>query len=132
MNLVIRKKDITKLGKDLIKEVHKTLNNDYFKETFPEEIDKTSKSFYNYLTDRLFCKCKDNVLYNFLPETSPEENLNNLITMIECERLDNDLIFDTLSKLDLEIELNEDLYFKIKSFLNLYSVFYHDYSYLEN
>ena len=132
MNLVIRKKDITKLGKDLLKEVHKTLNNDYFKETFPEEIDKTSKIFYNYLTDRLFCKSDDPVLSDFLPETSPEENLNNLITMIERELIYNDLIFDTLSKLDLQIELNEDLYFKIKSFLNLYSVFYHDYIYLEN
>ena len=52
--------------------------------------------------------------------------------MIERELIYNDLIFDTLSKLDLQIELNEDLYFKIKSFLNLYSVFYHDYIYLEN
>ena len=54
MELVIKKKDIIKLGKDLIKEVHEFLNDDYFKETFPEEINKTAKTFNNYLVKRVF------------------------------------------------------------------------------
>ena len=55
--MLLKKKDIEKIGKDLLKEVHEMLNNDYFKETFPEEINKKSEIFYSYLIERVFGNC---------------------------------------------------------------------------
>ena len=40
------------------------------------------------------------------------------------------IIFETLNNFDLDMEIEEDLYFKNKAFLNLYQVFDTDYTYL--
>ena len=123
MELVIKKKDIIKLGKDLIKEVYEFLNDKYFKETFPEEMSKTSNTFNNYLVQRVFGNrdC-----------TTHEEDLESVIKMIKYERLDIEIVYETLKNLDLDLEIHEDLYFKNRAFLNLYSVFDIDYTYLED
>ena len=123
MELVIKKKDIIKLGKDLIKEVYEFLNDDFFKETFPEEINKTAKTFNNYLVQRVFGNRN---------RTSPEKDLESLITMIKEGILDIKIVYETLKNLDLDMEIHEDLYFKNRAFLNLYSVFDIDYTYLED
>ena len=132
MELVIKKKDIIKLGKDLIKEVYEFLNDDYFKETFPEEINKSLKTFNNYLVKRVFGNHDRTIEFDVYGETTPEEDLESVIKMIKDERLNNEVIYETLNLLDLDIEIEEDLYFKVVAFLNLYSVFNSDYTYLED
>ena len=52
--------------------------------------------------------------------------------MIKNGRLNNEVIYETLNILDLDIEIEEDLFFKVEAFLNLYSVFNKDYTYLED
>ena len=123
MELVIKKKDSIKLGKDLIKEVYEFLNDDFFKETFPEEINKTANTFNNYLVQRVFGNrdC-----------TTHEKDLESLKVLIKEGKLDIKVIFETLKNLDLDMEIEEDLYFKNRAFLNLYSVFDIDYIYLED
>ena len=132
MELVIKKKDIIKMGKDLIKEVHEFLNDDYFKETFPEEINKTAETFNNYLTKRVFGNRNNSIKSDIYGGSTYEEDLESVIKMIKDERLDNEVIYETLKLLDLDIEIQEDLYFKTRAFLNLYSVFDIDYTYLED
>ena len=132
MELVIKKKkDIEKIGKDLLKEVHEMLNNDYFKETFPEEINKKSEIFYSYLIERVFGNCTNIIKSDTYNETTPEEELEFVIKMIKNGRFDIKVIYETLRLIDLDVEIEENLYFKNNSFLNLYSVFYNDYIYLE-
>ena len=132
MELVIKKEDIIKLGKDLIKEVYEFLNDDYFKETFPEEINKTAETFNNYLTKRVFGNRNNSIKSDIYGGSTYEEDLESVIKMIKDERLDNEVIYETLKLLDLDIEIQEDLYFKTRAFLNLYSVFDIDYTYLED
>ena len=132
MELIIKKKDIIKLGKDLIKEVYEFLNDDYFKETFPEEINKTAKTFNNYLTKRLFADRNNSIKSDIYGESTYEEDLETVIKYIKEGILDIKVIFETLNILDLDIEIEEDLYFKTRAFLNLYSVFDSDYTYLED
>ena len=133
MELVIKKKkDIEKIGKDLLKEVHEMLNNDYFKETFPEEINKKSEIFYSYLIERVFGNCTNIIKSDTYNETTPEEELEFVIKMIKNGRFDIKVIYETLRLIDLDVEIEENLYFKNNSFLNLYSVFYNDYIYLED
>ena len=132
MELVIRKKDIIKMGRDLIKEVHEFLNDDYFKETFPEEINKTLKTFNNYLVQRVFGNHDRSIESDIYGESTYEEDLESVIKMIKDERLDIEIVYETLKNLDLDMEIHEDLYFKNRAFLNLYSVFDIDYTYLED
>ena len=132
MELVIKKKDIIKMGKDLIKEVYEFLNDDYFKETFPEEINKTAKTFNNYLTKRVFGNRNNSIKSDIYGESTYEEDLETVIKFIKEGILDIKVIFETLNILDLDIEIQEDLYFKVEAFLNLYSVFDIDYTYLED
>ena len=132
MELVIKKKDIIKLGKDLIKEVYEFLNNKYFKETFPEEINKTAKTFNNYLVQRVFGNHDRSIESDIYGESTYEEDLESVIKMIKDERLDIEIVYETLKNLDLDMEIHEDLYFKNGSFLNLYSVFDIDYTYLQD
>ena len=130
--MLLKKKDIEKIGKDLLKEVHEMLNNDYFKETFPEEINKKSEIFYSYLIERVFGNCTNIIKSDTYNETTPEEELEFVIKMIKNGRFDIKVIYETLRLIDLDVEIEENLYFKNNSFLNLYSVFYNDYIYLED
>ena len=132
MELVIKKKDIIKMGKDLIKEVYEFLNDDFFKETFPEEINKTAKTFNNYLVQRVFGNRDCSIESDIYGESTYEEDLESVIKMIKDERLDIEIVYETLKNLDLDMEIHEDLYFKNRAFLNLYSVFDIDYTYLED
>ena len=120
------------MGKDLIKEVHEFLNDDYFKETFPEKINKTLKSFNNYLVQIVFGNRDRTIEFDVYGQTTPEEDLESVIKMIKEERLDNKVIYESLKNLDLDIEVDEDLYFKVEAFLRLYEVFDSDYTYLED
>ena len=132
MELVIKKKDIVKMGKDLIKEVYEFLHNDYLKETFPEEINKTTKTFNNYLVKRVFSNYNNSIKSDIYGESTYEEDLETVIKHIKEGILDIKVIFETLNILDLDIEIEENLYFKNRAFLNLYSVFDSDYTYLED
>ena len=108
------------------------LNNDYFKETFPEEMNKKSEIFYSYLIERVFGNCTNIIKSDTYNETTPEEELEFVIKMIKNGRFDIKVIYETLRLIDLDVEIEENLYFKNNSFLNLYSVFYNDYIYLED
>ena len=79
MELVIKKKDIIKLGKDLIKEVYEFLNVKYFKETFPEEMSKTTKTFNNYLVQRVFGNHDRSIESDIYGESTYEEDLESVI-----------------------------------------------------
>ena len=130
MELVIKEKDIIKLGKDLIKEVHEIFNDDYFKKTFPEIINKTLKTFNNYLVQIVFGNHNRDIEFEIFGKSTPNEDLEKVIKMIKEERLDNKIIYKSLKNLDLDMEVDEDLFFKVKAFLNLYEVFDSDYTYL--
>ena len=83
MELVIKKKDIVKMGKDLIKEVYEFLHNDYLKETFPEEINKTTKTFNNYLVKRVFSNYNNSIKSDIYGESTYEEDLETVIKLLK-------------------------------------------------
>ena len=105
--IIIRKKDVERLGKKLLKEVYDFLHNDYILSTF-EEMKKEQKKFLKNLNE-------NNVYLDFV------KNDTNITG-----------IFSVLYDLHLDIEIDEDLYFKIKSFLDIYKVFTTGYMYLED
>ena len=137
--LIIRKKDVEKLGKDLIKEVYELLHDDYFRKTFPVDIIKATKTFNEDLVRKEFRHYhynikhngnSYNITYEDYDKSKFEEDLKSVTNKIKDGSLDMSIIFETLNNFDLDMEIEEDLYFKNKAFLNLYQVIDSDYKYL--
>ena len=61
-----------------------------------------------------------------------EYDSNLIKNAMEEDGVDTEGIYHTLVSLNLEMEIDEDLYFKTKAFLNIFRVFDVDYIYLEN
>ena len=119
-DLVIREKDIEKLGRKLMKEVYKFLHDEYIL-TFEEmkvQKDKIKKHLiFFYLKKLMF----DEIKYKNYEEIIEDEikykkYLKEIEDKIEDESLDIDLIFEVLDRIELEFEIDEDLYDKKKHF----------------
>ena len=136
--VIIRKKDVEQLGKELIKKVFDVLHDEYILKNFIEM--KEVKN--NFLKDLVYKKFKNynvtvkeientwGIEYEDYDENNFEDDLKCVTDKVKNGSLDISIIFQTLNNLDLDDEISGDLYFKTKAFLNLYSVIDNDYSYL--
>ena len=138
--VIIRKKDVEKLGRKLIKEVYDFLHDEYILSTF-EEMKEEKKKFIRELVLNKFESVnytivqKENswsIKHEEFDESKHEEELKKIEDEIKNESLDTNLIFKTLNSLNLDMEIDEDLYFKTHAFINIFKVFDSDYSYLED
>ena len=64
-------------------------------------------------------------------EKSFPDEMELKVNSMKDDGIDTEGIYQTLNSLKLDMEINEDLYFKTKAFLDIYRVFDTDYSYLE-
>ena len=122
--IILRKSDIEKYGRKIMKKVYDFLNDDYIL-TFKEmEIEKNNMerqlimTYYN--------------IYDFKKDFKYENLLESIKNKINNESLDIDLIFNVLDNIELEFEIEEDLYCEKKAFTYIYQVFDHYYSYLKD
>ena len=137
--VIIRKKDLESLGKKLMKEVYKFLHDEYIlsfeemkleKEKLEKDLVVFKFKSFNYTTVQ-----KGNswsITYEDFDKSKHEEELKNIEDKIENESLDINLIFKVLNRLELDMEIDEDLFFKTNAFINIFKVFDSDYSYLED
>ena len=102
--VIIRKKDLDNLGKEVLKELYKFLNDEYILSTFPEMKEEKQK-FLNNL------------------------NVGNYTIN---DNVDLEKIFRIVSNLNFAYnELHEDLYAKAYAFKNIFSVYDNDNKFLE-
>ena len=143
-SVIINKKDLKRLGKELLKEVYDILHDEYTLTEF-EEIKKVQENFLEELTLnhintlRKQLKITDKKREKFaslfldLINNKKSEYVSNLVKdYIDKDVVDTEGIYHTLVSLNLNMEIDEDLYFKTKAFLNIFRVFDVDYIYLEN
>ena len=97
--IIIKQKDIKRLGKELIKEMNDFLHDEYILSE-SEEMKKEQEKF-----------------------------LENLA--MKGDGIDTEGIYHTLNSLNLNMEINEDLYFKTKAFLDIFRVFDVENTYLD-
>ena len=99
--LIIRKKDVEKLGKDLIKEVYELLHDDYFRKTFPVDIIKATKTFNEDLVRKEFRHYhynikhngnSYNITYEDYDKSKFEEDLKSVTNKIKDGSLDINII----------------------------------------
>ena len=126
-SLVIRIKDVDRLGKKLLKDVYDFFQDDDVLSFFHMKEEK--RKFLNYfLFERIGSEFD---IQQELDESKYEKELESVKKDIEEETFDIEQISWILNDLNFDMELDEDLYFKVKAFLNLYSVFDSDYLYLD-
>ena len=104
-SVTIRKSDVERLGKDLIKEVDYFLHDEYIINSFPEmKLDQ--KKF--------------------------DDSVNKLKDKFESGSLNIEEIYHILLEIKLDGEIDGDLFFKKEAYLDIYRVLYVDYMYLED
>ena len=138
--VIVRKKDVERLGKELVKEIFEFLHDEYILSNF-EEMKEEQKKFLRKLVLNKFrnlnvthTKTENSfkVEYGDFDESKFEDELKCVKDEIKNGSINTDVIFKTLNNLHLDMELDEDLYFKTKAFLNLFKVIDVDYTYLED
>ena len=117
--VIIKQKDVKRLATELLNEMFDFLHNDYIITEF-KEMKEVQNEFLNKLKLNGILESKE--LFNLITnkKSFPEDD-----SIIEG-------IFHTLNSLKLNMEINEDLYYKTKAFLGIYRVFESGYIYLED
>ena len=70
--------------------------------------------------------------YEEFDESKYEEELKLIKDEIDKGSIKTDLIFSTLNNLDLDMEIENNLFYKVEGFINIFKVFDGNYSYLED
>ena len=102
-SVTIRKSDLERLGKDLMKEVDNFLHDEYIITNFPEMI---------------------------LDQKQFDRSVNKLKDKYESGSLNIEEMYHIFVEIELDVELDEDLYFKKKSYEDLFKVLTTSHSYL--
>lgn len=138
-SVIIRKKDLDKLGKEVLKEVYEFLHDEYILNTFPEMKEEKKKILKNLVTGKF-----ENVNYTIvqnenswsieheeIDENKFKDELKCVKDEIENGSLDINIIFRTIKDLNFDNqELHEDLYAKAYAFKNIFIVYNSDYTFL--
>ena len=131
-SFIIRKKDLDKIGKKLMKEVYQHVRDDYmltFDEVKSERdyFDKNLVSKFLKFHEEKEKKYQDlyfsNKRYGEIVKMSHEELLKKIEDKIET--LDLEIIYNVLKDLKLNPEIDEDLYYSKKAFISIYDVYYY-------
>ena len=138
--VIIRKKDVDRFGRKLMKEVYKFLHDEYILNNFSEmklEKQRLEKDLVLFKVESLnytiVQKEKSwNIKYEDFDKSKHEKELKIIEDEIENERRNIKLIFTVLNRLNLDMEIDEDLFYKNEAFLNIFKVFDSKYEYLED
>ena len=133
---IIKQKDLERLGKELIKEMNDFLHDEYILTKFEEMKIEQEKFLENLALNHIktlhrqfkITKEKRDELIN----KKAEYDSNLVKDAMEEDGVDTEGIYHTLVSLNLDMEIDEDLYFKTEAFLNIFRVFDVDYIYLES
>lgn len=104
-SVTIRKTDLERLGKELLKEINNFLHNNYIITNFPEMK---------------------------LDQVSFDRSINFFKDKYESNSLNIEEMYNIFTKLYLDEEIEGDLYFKKKSYEDLFRVLFSSHNYLDN
>ena len=148
--VIIRQKDLNHLAKTLLKEIFEFLHGEYILSEF-KEMKEIQKEFLENLASnhidmlhRQF-KITEEKREELVDLMKIDENSSELEKKCKVEYvsklvenamkdggIDTEGIYQTLINLKIDSEINEDLYYKTKAFLDIFRVFESGYSYLED
>ena len=153
--VIIRQKDVKRLASTLLKEMFGFLHDEYILSEF-KEMKEIQKEFLENLAsnhiDTLHRQFKiteekrEELVKPFIVDLMKiDENSSDLEKKCNFEYvsklvenamkdggIDTEGIYQTLINLKIDSEINEDLYYKTKAFLDIFRVFESGYTYLED
>ena len=139
--VIIRQKDVKRLARELLNEMFEFLHNKYILSEF-KEMKEVQKEFLKNLAlnhiNTLHRKFeitdekREVLIKPFIDELLKicEYDSKLVKSAMEDEGIDTEGIYQTLNKLKLDMEIDEDLCYKTKAFLDIFRVFESGYSYL--
>ena len=142
--VIIRQKDLKRLGKEFLHEVFDFLHDEYILTTFPE-MEVVKEKFlkelaFNHINTlkrqyRITEEKRQELAKPFIDKLFDNKNIEydpNLVKeAMKDDGIDTEGIYHALVCLRLNMEIDEDLYFKKSAFLDILRVFETGYSYLE-
>ena len=137
--VIIRKKDLERLGKEVLKELYDFLHDEYILNAFPEMKEEKTKFLKNLVIGKFenlnyTIVQKENswsIEHEEIDENKFKDELKSVKDEIENGSLDTKIIFRTIVGLNFDNqELHEDLYSKAYAFKNIFSVYDSDYTFL--
>ena len=153
--VIIRQKDVKRLARELLNEMFEFLHDEYILSEF-KEMKEVQKEFLENLAsnhiDTLHRQFKiteekrEELVKPFIDDLMKiNENSTELEKKCKVEYvsklvenamkdggIDTEGIYQTLINLKIDSEINEDLYYKTKAFLDIFRVFESGYTYLED
>ena len=115
--VIIRKKDILRLGHELLKEIYYFLHDENILTRF-EEMKEVQKNFLKILDS------------NHITIFKKEGEIKFCIMLDEGKDIQG--IYNTLRSINFSMKIDEDLYYKKMAFLDIYRVFEVSYAYLDD
>ena len=136
--VIIRKKDVERLGKNLLNEMFDFLHDEYILTEFKEMKKEQEKFLKNLAFNHIntlhrqykITEEKRKELSKPFLDKKVEYDSNLVKGAMEKDGIDTEGIYHTLISID--VELDEDLSFKTKAFLDIFRVFDVSYTYLED
>ena len=153
--VIIRQKDVKRLARELLNEMFEFLHDEYILSEF-KEMKEVQKEFLENLAlnhintlhrqYKITKERREELVKPFIDKLLKiDENSSDLEKNIKVEYdsklvegaikedgVDTEGIYQTLNKLKLDMEIDEDLYFKTKAFLDIFRVFESGYTNLED
>ena len=147
--VVIKKKDVDRLAKELLKEIFDFLHDEYILNYFVEMKIEQPKFLNNLVSNHIGTLLRQSkiteeqrkelvkpLLNKFIDDkliSRDEEYFSKLVKdAMKDDGIDTEGIYHTLNNLNLDMEeIDGDLYFKKESFLDIFRVFDTGYTYLK-
>ena len=142
--VIIRQNDLKRLGKELLNEMFDFLHDEYILTEFKEMKKKQEKFLENLAFNHINTLHRQ---YKITEEKRKELSkpfLDKLFSMDKKVEYDSNLVKGAMEKdgidtegiyhtlISIDVELDEDLSFKTKAFLDIFRVFNVSYTYLED
>ena len=138
--VVIKKKDVDRLAKELLKEIFDFFNDEYIINNFEEMKIEQPKFLNNLVCNHIISSNKKGeknelhkqFLESFFNKKEFEYTSKLVDEAMKDDGIDTSGIYQTLIDLNLDEEIDGDLYFKKESFLDIFRVFDTGYTYLKD
>ena len=134
--VVIKKKDLDRLAKNLLKEVFHFLHDEFILNKF-EKMKIVQLKFLNNLVFNhvIYANKKGELSKQFLESFCNKKEFEYTSKLVDEAMKDDGIdtkgIYQTIKNIQLDMEADEDLYYKKIAFIHIYNVVDGDYKHLE-
>ena len=134
--IVIKKKDVDRLAKELLKEIFDFLHDEFILNKF-EKMKIVQLKFLNNLVFNhvIYANKKGELSKQFLESFFNKKEFEYTSKLVDEAMKDDGIdtigIYQTIKNIQLDMEADEDLHYKKIAFIHIYNVVDGDYKYLE-